>query len=777
MKKKLLGLVTVLCMVLFLVPVQMFSAATPADVTIDVGMENTENDDYKVMDNAINIRKDGIVYELTGTTDRKIQMWGSNDLNALKTFYLRLNGAALNSGITITNTSGAKLVLEVCDGTENIVSRVYAVDLTISGKGKITSNDLGATQSKDERNLSALHITDTEIVVNQLPTAGDSSQWNGTCLLDGLANVTYISNTSYPALRVGQTYGVAHSLTMKDNAKLYCLQGEGAELSQWAVDGITVSGEVKLQDNAYLEAEGRDSLEGGYLGSALIPDGNVTVEGNATLKATAYGSAIATFADVITDGGNLIADSKKSNGIYANNVIIKNGNAEISGYYPAVYAESSISFENSKLKITSSGDAAVYCANGAITVNGCIADFDGAEGYYGICANGGVNVSDSWIKTSGPETLDDAPDSIANSVLFNGNEGKVVGNAAIPGDVAVENGMTLDIPEGTVLTVPEGKTFTNNGTINVVGTIVRDGTIICNSHIGGTATCTAKAVCDVCLAEYGEINADNHTGEKVWSTDEKTHSQKWDCCGTVTVAEENHEWKDGKCEECGYACAHKGGEATCTAKPVCEICGSEYGEINADNHTGEKVWSTDEKTHSQKWDCCGTVTVAEENHEWKDGKCEECGYACAHKGGEATCTAKPVCEICGSEYGEINTVNHAGLKHFEGTPATTEREGNIEYWFCEDCGKYFADQNGTKEISKNDTVVAKLEEKTESGSSTEPSSDTSKTGSDVSSVVSNVSSNTSGEAQNPKSGESGALAAVAMLALSAGALIVFKRKR
>ena len=175
----------------------------------------------------------------------------------------------------------------------------------------------------------------------------------------------------------------------------------------------------------------------------------------------------------------------------------------------------------------------------------------------------------------------------------------------------MENGMTLDIPEGTVLTVPEGKTFTNNGTINVVGTIVRDGTIICNSHIGGTATCTAKAVCDVCLAEYGEINADNHTGEKVWSTDEKTHSQKWDCCGTVTVAEENHEWKDGKCEECGYACAHKGGEATCTAKPVCEICGSEYGEIN--------------------------------------------------------------------------TVNHAGLKHFEGTPATTEREGNIEYWFCEDC--------------------------------------------------------------------------------------------
>ena len=82
MKKKLLGLVTVLCMVLFLVPVQMFSAATPADVTIDVGMENTENDDYKVMDNAINIRKDGIVYELTGTTDRKIQMWGSNALNA-----------------------------------------------------------------------------------------------------------------------------------------------------------------------------------------------------------------------------------------------------------------------------------------------------------------------------------------------------------------------------------------------------------------------------------------------------------------------------------------------------------------------------------------------------------------------------------------------------------------------------------------------------------------------------------------------------------------------
>lgn len=51
---------------------------------------------------------------------------------------------------------------------------------------------------------------------------------------------------------------------------------------------------------------------------------------------------------------------------------------------------------------------------------------------------------------------------------------------------------------------------------------------------------------------------------------------------------------------------------------------------------------------------------------------------------------------------------HDSLKHTEAKAATTEAEGNIEYWYCEDCGKYFSDKDGKNEIKLSDTVVAKL---------------------------------------------------------------------
>ncbi len=37
--------------------------------------------------------------------------------------------------------------------------------------------------------------------------------------------------------------------------------------------------------------------------------------------------------------------------------------------------------------------------------------------------------------------------------------------------------------------------------------------------------------------------------------------------------------------------------------------------------------------------------------------------------------------------------------------ATCTEEGNIAYWTCKKCGKYFSDAAGTKEISKEDTVI------------------------------------------------------------------------
>lgn len=79
-----------------------------------------------------------------------------------------------------------------------------------------------------------------------------------------------------------------------------------------------------------------------------------------------------------------------------------------------------------------------------------------------------------------------------------------------------------------------------------------------------------------------------------------------------------------------------------------------------------------------------------------------------HTGGTATCTERAVCEVCGKAYGELDPKNHTDLQHIPAKAATKTAGGNIEYWYCEDCDKYFADAAATKEIKQADTVTAKL---------------------------------------------------------------------
>ena len=85
-----------------------------------------------------------------------------------------------------------------------------------------------------------------------------------------------------------------------------------------------------------------------------------------------------------------------------------------------------------------------------------------------------------------------------------------------------------------------------------------------------------------------------------------------------------------------------------------------------------------------------------------------------HTGGKATCRDKAKCEVCGAEYGELDPKNHTDLKHFPAKAATKTAEGNIEYWYCDGCGKYYSDKDGTKEIKKADTVTAKLKDDSKS---------------------------------------------------------------
>ena len=80
----------------------------------------------------------------------------------------------------------------------------------------------------------------------------------------------------------------------------------------------------------------------------------------------------------------------------------------------------------------------------------------------------------------------------------------------------------------------------------------------------------------------------------------------------------------------------------------------------------------------------------------------------ACSGGKATCAEKAVCEYCGKAYGKTDLNNHTDLKHIDAKAATKAAEGNIEYWYCGGCDKYYSDKDGINEIKKADTVTAKL---------------------------------------------------------------------
>ena len=171
---------------------------------------------------------------------------------------------------------------------------------------------------------------------------------------------------------------------------------------------------------------------------------------------------------------------------------------------------------------------------------------------------------------------------------------------------------------------------------------------------------------------------------------------------------------------------HSGGTSTCIEQATCEICGEKYGDLKP--HSYSPDWSTDETNHwhectecraktdeaehtdgnkDHKCDVCEKI-LSECTDTNKDHKCDLCGKTLSeHSGGKATCKDKAKCEFCGESYGELNVNNHSDLKHFPAVAATKTAEGNIEYWYCSGCKKYYKDAAATQEIKQADTVTAK----------------------------------------------------------------------
>ena len=225
---------------------------------------------------------------------------------------------------------------------------------------------------------------------------------------------------------------------------------------------------------------------------------------------------------------------------------------------------------------------------------------------------------------------------------------------------------------------------------------------------GGTASCTAKAVCTVCGGEYGEMAAHSFTAEKA-----ETQYLK----SAATCTEKAVYYKS--CAVCGTSSKGTADEATFFSGNVLDHNWGAWTSNEDGTHTrtctvdgcsaGTQTENCIDADKDHKCDICDYI-ISECADDNKDHKCDYCGKKLTdHTGGKATCKDKAKCEVCGAEYGELDPKNHTGLKHFPAKAAKTT-EGNIEYWYCDGCGKYYSDKDGTKEIKKADTVTAKLKD-------------------------------------------------------------------
>ncbi|MFQ9023098.1 MAG: InlB B-repeat-containing protein [Ruminococcus sp.] len=249
--------------------------------------------------------------------------------------------------------------------------------------------------------------------------------------------------------------------------------------------------------------------------------------------------------------------------------------------------------------------------------------------------------------------------------------------------------ITLDNIQPVISGIENGKTYCEAQTVTVdekyVDTVTVNGTVVTLDADGGFVLPPTNGEQKIVVTDKAGNNAEvtvtvnnGHTfGEWVSDNDGK-HTRKCTVDGCDAFETEN--------------CS--GGDATCTEKAVCDVCGKAYGEFDGTNHKGGvQEWTTRTAfNHEQKWNCCGAVIVASEAHEWKDGVCRECGYVCLHNDADKD----HICDYC--------------------EKTISEHVDKDKNHICDYCEKTISahEDAPTEEIKKADTVTAKLPDNSKS---------------------------------------------------------------
>ena len=337
-------------------------------------------------------------------------------------------------------------------------------------------------------------------------------------------------------------------------------------------------------------------------------------------------------------------------------------------------------------------------------------------------------------------------------------------------DYICSDGIVLDGTSPVITGIENGKTYCEAQTVTVyekyVDTVTVNGKKVTLDESGSFTLAPADGEQKIVVTDKAGNTAemtvtvnDGHTFGEWTSNGDGTHTRQCTADGCTEGVETDNcidEDKNHKCDICDYIiseCADTDKNHICdicgniisnhedaNQDHVCDLCGKVISNHeDADNnhvcdHCGKVISNHEDANKDHVCDYCGkTISNHEDadknhvcdicgkvisNHEDADNNhiCDYCGKVITnHIGGNKTCRDKAVCEACGKSYGELDPKNHTDLKHFPAKAATEDSEGNIEYWYCSGCNKYYRGKDGTKEIAKADTVTAKLPKSPQTG--------------------------------------------------------------
>ena len=453
------------------------------------------------------------------------------------------------------------------------------------------------------------------------------------------------------------------------------IQG-GTYISGSAIGVFHQNGAAELT----IQLEGSNAIENVSMGIYVLAPSNST--GDASLTITGSGS--------LNASGSQTGIQVQSNG----------GNATLSIENAKVTATASRYGDGVTVQSKNDSSVSLTVDGGSLTATGSGNYGAGIQLQFGSGVSGSgtptVTVSNNAIVRANGGVANNSSTSIQygtgneenGGIVFDGSIGTVYGSVTLQDDLTIGEGENLTIGDGASLTVPEGTTLTNNGTVTTEegGILTNNGSLVCNHHFGGTATCTEKATCDLCGAEYGDFlpHSLTKTEAKAPTCTGAGNEAYWTCgscgkyfsdaSGNTEVAKDSwmlnpigHDWMDAV-----YTWSDDG--STCTAVRTCKH----------------------DSTHTET--SKATVTAAQT----KAPTCTQMGettYKAAFEADWAMTQTKVIADI--------PAAGHTLTKTEAQAPTCTEA-GNEAYWTCGTCGKYFSDGEGKEEITLDSTVLSAL---------------------------------------------------------------------